>query len=416
MILRKKSGQSLIEILVAIGVGVIMLVGAVTALTPAIKSLSDVSRTQGAASASKELLDNLRIFADANWHNIDTLSTSTKYFLNTATSTFVVATGTEGIIADGITSGLIGYWKLDEATGTYVGDFSGSGNFGTSTGTYATSGYIGGARKFNGVSDYIRTNSVATISTSSVSLCAWFRTINPSQAGQGVVYNGSDNSANGYGWFINKEGVSSGNIHLLYGGIFWFDTGIKISDSNWHHGCMVINSDGHPEFLLDGIVSYSGSSKTINLPTLYLEIGRNDYAIGHPGTARYFNGLIDDIRVYNRALSSTEINTIYRANIFTRSFQVSDVYRDSNDSDKIIEGTSGSFDPSTKKITIEYGWPGAQLKNFSAYFTRYRNKSFVQTSWQSGPGTAYTTTTASWFTTSSNINYSTSTGIRILGL
>lgn len=402
----------MIEILVAIGVGVIMLVGAVTALTPAIKSLADVSKTQGAASVSKELLDNLRIFADANWHNIDTLSTSTKYFLNTATSTFTVATGTEGIIADGITSGLIGYWKLDEATGTYVGDFSGSGNFGTSTGTYATSGYIGGARKFNGAGDYIDLGGNNILGSNPFTLAAWINTETVSKYSGAITIG---NSAAGQSAYIGTvfTANSGGTSNSIGGGFYGVNYGSGVTTLNkWVHLAMSFSggAGGQVNIYVDGVNKISATS-TPNLGNATKKIGR----IG-TDTTYDFAGLIDDARIYNRALSAAEISTIYRANIFTRSFQVSDVYRDSNDSDKIIDGTSGSYDPSTKKITIEYGWPGAQLKNFSAYFTRYRNKSFVQTSWQTGPSSAYTTTTASWFTTSSNINYSTSTGIRILGL
>lgn len=97
----KRQGQSLIEILVAIGVGTIMLVGAITALTPAIKSQTDVNKSQVGAALGAELLDEVRIFAEASWHNIDglTASSSVKYYLNATTSPFTLATGTEVITA-----------------------------------------------------------------------------------------------------------------------------------------------------------------------------------------------------------------------------------------------------------------------------------------------------------------------------
>lgn len=417
MILRKKSGQSLIEILVAIGVGVIMLVGAVTALTPAIKSLSDVSRTQGAASASKELLDNLRIFADANWHNIDTLSTSTKYFLNTATSTFTVATGTEGIVADGITSGLVGHWKLDEASGSAVNDSSGYENNGTSSGAYATSGYVGGARGFNGSTDYVSLGNKSILNaTSTITINAWINHNSPTGGDNSrgiILHKGNYGGGNG-GYLLRIDDNNRFLCGIFQGTWYYPISSFTVSPNQWH--MLTCTWDGSViKMYLDGVQDPSTANASVIMTpnTDNLMLGKSSDATAALGV---YKGLIDDSRVYNRALSATEVSTIYRANIFTRSFQVSEVYRDTNDSDKIIEGTSGSHDPSTKKITIEYGWPGSQLKSFSAYFTRYKNKSFVQSSWQSGPGTAYTTTTASWFTTSSNINYSTSTGIRILGL
>jgi type II secretory pathway pseudopilin PulG len=414
MILQKKSGQSLIEILVAIGVGVIMLVGAVTALTPAIKSLSDVSKTQGAASVSKELLDNLRIFTDANWHNIDTLSTSTKYFLNTATSTFTVATGTEGIIADGITSGLVGYWKLDEASGVNFQDYSGSQNPGAASGTtFVSVGYSGGARSFNGTSDLIDSGTKFANATSAITISAW---VNPgsSQVQYADIFGNHENSFKGF--VVQQNSTTTNQYYFGYGnGATWtFSGNFNLMPNIWQH--LVISKDSQYCYVyVNGTEQNSAraacASSITPAATINFRMGQ-----GYASGGRFFSGSLDDVRIYNRSLSASEASTLYRANIFTRSFQISDVYRDSNDSDKIIAGTSGSYDPSTKKITIEYGWPGSQLKSFSAYFTRYRNKSFVQTSWQSGPSSAYTTTTATWFTTSSNINYSTSTGIRIFGL
>jgi type II secretory pathway pseudopilin PulG len=101
----KRKGQSLIEILVAIGVGVVMLVGAITALTPAIKSQTDANKSQVGAALGAELLDNARVFAEANWHNIDTLtaSSSVKYYLKATTSPFTFATGTQTITASSST-------------------------------------------------------------------------------------------------------------------------------------------------------------------------------------------------------------------------------------------------------------------------------------------------------------------------
>ncbi len=403
----------MIEILVAIGVGVIMLVGAVTALVPAIKSLSDISRTQGSASASKELLDNVRIFAESNWHNIDTLSTSQKYFLNTATSTFAVATGTETVISDGITSGLVGYWKLDDNLGTSVMDFSGNGNSGSKAGnpTATSSCWAGGCYLFNGAGDYIDIGNNTILGSSAFTLSAW---INPTAINKYSAALMIGNSAAGQSAYIGTIATAQvGTSNSIGGGFYGINYGSGVTSANkWVHVAMTFSggADGSANIYIDGENKLTATS-TPNLGSATRRIGR----IG-TDTIYDFPGKIDDVRIYNRALAPAEINTIYRADLFTRNFQVADVYRDENNSDKIITGTGGTLDPSTKRITIEYGWPGSQLKTFSAYLTRYRNKSFVQTSWQAGASSTYTSTTANWFTTSSGVSYSTSTGIRIEGL
>lgn len=94
-----RQGQSLIEILVAVAVGVIMVVGALTIITPTLKTGSDVTRAQTASALGKELLDNLRAAAEKDWHLIDVLGTSSanRYYVVASTSPFTVATGTESV-------------------------------------------------------------------------------------------------------------------------------------------------------------------------------------------------------------------------------------------------------------------------------------------------------------------------------
>jgi type II secretory pathway pseudopilin PulG len=96
---------------------------------------------------------------------------------------------------------------------------------------------------------------------------------------------------------------------------------------------------------------------------------------------------------------------------YTRYFYVDDVFRDA--SGNITNSSSGaSFDPSTKLVTVvAYSWPTSATYTISTYLTRYRNNVFDQTDWSGGPGQGGpTTSTNSMFSTSSNIDYTTTTG------
>ncbi len=103
---------------------------------------------------------------------------------------------------------------------------------------------------------------------------------------------------------------------------------------------------------------------------------------------------------------------------YQRGFYVDDVYR--NVSGKILNDTSGSYDPSTKKVTVKFIWPPTASSTVFTYVTRTQGRLFMQTDWsgggnQEGPITG--TTSNKTFSTSSNIDYSTTTGsIRILGI
>jgi hypothetical protein len=95
-----RSGQSLIEILIAVVVGVIMILGTAAIIAPALKSHTASTRGQVAGALGKELLDNVHVFAEADWHNITRLVSGpgTVYYLNATTSPFSSVTGTQSIV------------------------------------------------------------------------------------------------------------------------------------------------------------------------------------------------------------------------------------------------------------------------------------------------------------------------------
>lgn len=92
-------GQSLIEVLIGVTVGAVIIGAAVTAIVSALKSNTDVSRVQVAQTIAKELLENVRVLGDADWHAIDGLGVGSgnHYHLVTNPSPFSVASGDESI-------------------------------------------------------------------------------------------------------------------------------------------------------------------------------------------------------------------------------------------------------------------------------------------------------------------------------
>ena len=221
-----------------------------------------------------------------------------------------------------VSSGLVGYWSLNEGSGLVARDYSGNGNNGILSGSANlptwTPGVAGNALSFvssstvaNGT--FVETARPATAQTSNVSLCAWFKTKDYTQPGQIIVHNGSDKSATGYGFAVNSESTTNGQISGLYSGVTWLSTGKLVTDSLWHFGVFVIGPTRIPYYYQDGALAYIGTSFGINMPTLYTDIGRNDYIVTNPTIPRYFNGLIDEVRIYNRVLSQSEITTLYLA-------------------------------------------------------------------------------------------------------
>jgi len=121
-------------------------------------------------------------------------------------------------------------------------------------------------------------------------------------------------------------------------------------------------------------------------------------------------------------------STVVEGRTFTRYFSIentsrnlcgaSDITTNATSSCASGPGSSGvADDPSTQKITTTITWPENRSISKSQYLTRSRNKVFVQTDWSAGPGQEGPITLENnQFATSSNINYSTTTGsIKIQG-
>lgn len=95
-----------------------------------------------------------------------------------------------------------------------------------------------------------------------------------------------------------------------YGGYRYGIT--PVNDGQWHHVAVVLDNDGTPntndvQIFIDGIVesSYSTSAVAINTqPAQNVQIGIFNYI---DTTDRYFIGQIDDVRIYDRALSYIEV-------------------------------------------------------------------------------------------------------------
>lgn len=96
----ERRGQSIIELVIAMAIGVILLVGGVSVVVPMLNISDNVARIQTASSLGKELLENARVLAASDWHALSSLSTSSanRYYVNASSSPFSFATGTESVV------------------------------------------------------------------------------------------------------------------------------------------------------------------------------------------------------------------------------------------------------------------------------------------------------------------------------
>jgi prepilin-type N-terminal cleavage/methylation domain-containing protein len=197
-------------------------------------------------------------------------------------------------------SDLVGYWKLDEGTGTTANDSSGNGNTGTLTnGPTWITGKVDNALSFDGVDDYIRINDNILTLANTFTLSWWIKAPFPDDNND-VLFGDSSSGLSIYSLSSNGGFYGSiGNISTR-----WLIQA-NVHDNEWHLVTITAEATtGDIRAYKDGISSYVTTGTNFSLITL------DDLYIG---CSPAWNGNIDEVRIYNRALSPAEIKAIYNA-------------------------------------------------------------------------------------------------------
>ncbi len=204
-------------------------------------------------------------------------------------------------------NGLIGYWTFDEGSGTTAYDYSGNGNTGTTGGTTIILGKVGNARSFNGVTDNVNagTNTILN-QTNNLTVAAWV--YNQETRAYKIVLSRGKYQADGWYWWLDSSGwrITINNTGTSGGP----QSGVIIQNNAWHHMVMVIdNVNLKTYFYYDGQLKTTGTNPFVFAGNASQKFIAGDYS-DYLGTYTWM-GSLDDIRVYNRALSAEEILAIY---------------------------------------------------------------------------------------------------------
>jgi len=213
-------------------------------------------------------------------------------------------------IKSGLLDGTVSAWQINEGTGTTVGDPVGTNN-GTIYGpTWVTNAISGGyALSFDGVDDYYEVPHSESLSfTTAITIELW---LNP-----GTIQNS---------WTVSKAlsayPFTPANyiVSLRVGGEWEFafyeaavdvwhsheTTGLGLTTGTWYH--LVATYDGSVvKIYCNGVEKYSAAETTPMEPnTETLRVGWNE-GPGYP-----LHGIVDEVRIYNRALTATEVSDRY---------------------------------------------------------------------------------------------------------
>jgi len=209
--------------------------------------------------------------------------------------------------------GLVAHWRFDEGSGTTAADSSGNGNNGTITGATWTAGRVGsGALSFDGTDDFVnlpyRFNDLGANGT----VALWFRMVQdfgPGSADQMLIFSALE------GWSHNiRVGLNGGDGKLqamkaasptsagnIYSSVTSWTGGV------WYHVCFTFDTSGMKLY-----INGSLDPSTLWGDNVAAHSQANACYIGKMTSSAFFSGSMDDVRIYNRALSGAEADALYR--------------------------------------------------------------------------------------------------------
>ncbi|HEX3036431.1 MAG TPA: LamG domain-containing protein, partial [Thermodesulfobacteriota bacterium] len=208
-----------------------------------------------------------------------------------------------------LTSGLVGYWTFDGAdmTATQATNKASGGQNGTLNGTTRAIGKIGQSLNFNGSSDYVEvpdSGNTYDFGTEDFSVSMWLK---QSILGAGAtLVEKRVASLDGYFFKINN---TDNTLRARITGTV-FSGGPAISDTNWHHVVAVVQNGS-----TDTVTWYVDSNVSSPISGAMGDVSSDvPLTIGYSpaGGGDYFPGSLDEVRIYNHALSASEITELYQ--------------------------------------------------------------------------------------------------------
>jgi len=196
------------------------------------------------------------------------------------------------------------YLPFDQDDGSYARDRGGYNNHGTIYGTTLAAAKIGMARSFDGVDDYVLVPHNRSIDLiGDFTILFWLKTTT-TELDQ-IYHKRADGI--GYECVIKNGMMAYALVDVDLTSIKHYGTKIA-NDDEWHHHAIIRSLTPSPTVTLyfDGDVDVS-EAKTVDGS---LENSSDLYWARHPTLLRWFTGMLDEVRIYNQALSQAEIRRL----------------------------------------------------------------------------------------------------------
>jgi len=218
-----------------------------------------------------------------------------------------------------LNEGELAYWSFDEGSGSIAHDGSGYGNNGTIYGASWTTGVSETAMDFDGTDDYIEIvnpNELNFGTDTDFTFTAWIKARESQLPYPTIVGRRNPPASRGYIFF--NYGIGQLTVQLNRGeGVNWdyknyFSGSQNLYNNLWHHVAATGDRDDFLRFYVNGILQtnqydISGFGNIDSSSNLFI-----GWEEKNP-SATYFNGIIDEVRIYNKALTESEVQALYES-------------------------------------------------------------------------------------------------------
>jgi hypothetical protein len=208
--------------------------------------------------------------------------------------------------SDNLDAGLVGHWTFDGAdiSGNVAYDRSGQGNNGTIASATLTIGKLGQALNLDGVNDTVTVADHPSLDcTSAVTVSAWFYPRSLNGGWHVIAAKGIGNNSN-YGLWHDG---SKFTITFATSGWINHYTNQTYSPGRWYHLVGILDSaNNNARLYVDGQLDIDNQTETTDTPS-----NNDPFYITADYGGNWADGIIDDVRVYNRALSADEVTRLY---------------------------------------------------------------------------------------------------------
>jgi len=212
--------------------------------------------------------------------------------------------------------GLLLRFSCDEFRngGTVLPDMTGSNNNGRVSGAkWTPAGRLGGGCEFNGKNSSVQVPHAPSLKCQHATVCLWFKALTAGTADRTLIEKGAED---GYALYLAggaQNDARRGKLRAAVNGLDCFsDT--AVADNAWHHAAAMYDGE-RLNLYVDGVLQKQTATGRGDLAanTRALTLGMNRAEPKHREKEAGFEGVLDEVMLFNRALTEAELKDVIAA-------------------------------------------------------------------------------------------------------